>query len=426
MPIHRRPQIANGLRVGKVFVAGGLPTVTYNPRASLELEQTFQDYLDERHRILSISGPTKTGKTVLVRNMLSTQDALWLSGGAISSIDGFWETILDELSVYTTIEHATDTEERNSRTASGEIGITIAKGSRGGSSEISSAQSDRLSRTRPAASTARKSLISAMRAVVIDDFHYIAQPVQLEIVRGLKDLIFEGLPVVVIAVPHRAYDVVRVEREMTGRVQQLEVSFWTNQELMEIATKGFEALNVGDSGANLSSRLVEESFASPHLMQDFCLNICKDNGIREAQTKTFKLKAPNWSSFFIERSSSASKSAFELLARGPRQRTDRKARALRNGSITDIYGAVLEAIAKTGPLTSITYENLRTALKDIMLDEAPQRHEVTRVLEEMSKIAREQIEGEPVVDYDDELGTLYISDPYFAYFLRWGRRSTAP
>ena len=52
--------------------------------------------------------------------------------------------------------------------------------------------------------------------------------------------------------------------------------------------------------------------------------------------------------------------------------------------------------------------------------EPPQRHEVTRVLEEMSKIAREKIEGEPVVDYDEELSTLYISEPFFAYFLRWG------
>jgi hypothetical protein len=38
----------------------------------------------------------------------------------------------------------------------------------------------------------------------------------------------------------------------------------------------------------------------------------------------------------------------------------------------------------------------------------------------MGKIAKENIEGEPVVDYDAELSTLYISDPFFAYFLRWG------
>jgi len=66
--------------------------------------------------------------------------------------------------------------------------------------------------------------------VVIDDFHYMPQHVQLGIVRGLKDLVFQGLGVVLAAVPHRAYDAVRVEKEMTGRVVQLPIDFWSEEE----------------------------------------------------------------------------------------------------------------------------------------------------------------------------------------------------
>jgi hypothetical protein len=33
----------------------------------------------------------------------------------------------------------------------------------------------------------------------------------------------------------------------------------------------------------------------------------------------------------------------------------------------------------------------------------------------MSKIAREKLEGEPVVDYDEDYQTLHISDPFFAF-----------
>jgi hypothetical protein len=93
---------------------------------------------------------------------------------------------------------------------------------------------------------------------------------------------------------------------------------------------------------------------------------------------------------------------------------------LKDSSVTDIYGAVLAAIAHTGPLTQITYVELRTALRAVLADDPPSQQEVTRVLQEMSKIARERIEGEPVVDYDTELETLHISDPFFAYYLRWG------
>jgi hypothetical protein len=60
------------------------------------------------------------------------------------------------------------------------------------------------------------------------------------------------------------------------------------------------------------------------------------------------------------------------------------------------------------------------------MSEPPARHEITRVLEEMSRIARDQIDGEPVVDYDEELSTLHISDPFFAYYLRWGTSSPPP
>lgn len=212
---------------------------------------------------------------------------------------------------------------------------------------------------------------------------------------------------------------------MTGRVAQLAVGFWSDAELRQIAIRGFEALNVTTSDS-IISRLVSESFQSPHLMQEFCRELCKFNAVTQTQTTETVLEAPDWKSFFAGLAPGTSKSAFDLLARGPRQRTDRKVRKLRGGEETDIYGAILRAIADTGPLTSITYEQLRAALRNVLhpYDDLPQKHEVTRVLDEMSKIARDQIAGEPVVDYDSELATLFISDPYFAYWLRWGSHNS--
>lgn len=95
-------------------------------------------------------------------------------------------------------------------------------------------------------------------------------------------------------------------------------------------------------------------------------------------------------------------------------------RQLNDGRDVDIYVAVLAAIAHTGPALSIGYEQLRTSLREVMASELPQRHEVTRVLEQMTLIARTKVEGEPVLDYDETYSTLHISDPYFAFYLRWG------
>jgi hypothetical protein len=376
--------------------------------------------MDEGYRILSISGPTKTGKTVLVKNKIPSSDAIWLSGGTISDLDDFWEAVADHLGLFTQIERGSDSKDEIWRTRTGGATIGVASGSLEGKEIVGSSRTERLSRSRNVATQVREALRSSLIPIVIDDFHYIEQSVQTALVRSLKDLVFDGLRVVVIAVPHRAYDVVRVEREMTGRVQQIKVGFWDDDELAGIARSGFKALNLIDKDESLTNRLIRECFASPHLMQDFCLKLCKANGYRESQSRKKVLTSPAWDDFFADRALMASKSDFDLLARGPRQRTDRKERTLKSGRVTDIYGAVLAAIASTGPRTELTYEVVRAALREVMASDPPQRHEVTRILEEMAKIASEKIEGEPVVGYDEELATLHISDPYFAFYLRWG------
>lgn len=274
------------------------------------------------------------------------------------------------------------------------------------------------SRTVSSASSAINQLVEYLRPLIVDDFHYIDKSVQQSIVRSLKEPIFEGLPVILIAVPHRAYDVISVEKEMTGRVKPLPIPAWQMGELEKIAELGFKALNVGCS-ASLVRKMAKEAFDSPHLMQDFCAALCKANNVRETQTSLFKLEEPDdWQTFFRDMASDTSKLAFERLGIGPRQRTDRIRRTLVNDETCDIYGAVLFAIASTGPQTKLSYEDIRTGLRTVLSDEIPQAHEVTRILDKMSEIAKNEIEGEPVVDWDGS--HLYISEPFFAYYLRWG------
>ncbi|WP_156372843.1 hypothetical protein [Deinococcus sp. Leaf326] len=208
---------------------------------------------------------------------------------------------------------------------------------------------------------------------------------------------------------------------MTGRVTQLNIPLWSTQELDEIAKFGFAALNVVLDSKDVS-RLSEESFGSPHLMQEFCKQICKINGVKETLEESKKLAPPeDRINFFRERANEASKPAFDRLAMGPRQRSDRKQRDLRDGGEADIYIAVLRAIADTGPKVELTYEEIRSSLRNV-LNEMPQAHEVSRVLEKMTDIAKlEKGQGEPVLDWYE--GKLHISDPFFAYYLKWAART---
>lgn len=404
-----------------VFVAGGFPSITYISRDEYQLESKIKDYLDARYKLLSISGSTKSGKTVLVRKIVPKQSSFWIPGGLVRDLNSFWKIVLEKTGGHTSIS---DTTSENRNIVSGrEMTASIKPAGVGADINSQFSESDQsgvsqtLSRKGHTASSAINQLLHHMIPLVVDDFHYINKSLQELIIRSLKEPIFDGLPVILITVPHRALDVIRVEKEMTGRVKQLQIPAWQTSELEEIAEIGFKVLNVHCS-PEIVKKMARESFDSPHLMQDFCLALCKTNNIRETHSSLIELQEPNdWESFFRDMASDTSKLAFERLAIGPRQRTDRIRRTLIDGETCDIYGAVLFAIASTGPKTKLSYEDIRTGLRTVLSDEIPQAHEVTRILEKMSEIAKE-IGGEPVVDWDNSY--LHISDPFFAYYLKWG------
>ena len=88
------------VRASDVFVPGRYPEITYNPRDALMLEQRLRDYLDERGTILTIAGPTKTGKTTLVKSVVGSM-VVWVDGQGIESVDQLWRRIGDSLEVFT-------------------------------------------------------------------------------------------------------------------------------------------------------------------------------------------------------------------------------------------------------------------------------------------------------------------------------------
>lgn len=414
--------MSSDLAVSRVFVPGGNPTFTYVPRDAQQLEGHVTSYLRDRYKMLSVSGPTKTGKTVLLKNQIP--NAIYLSGGSIATVGEFWETLAEELGAESETTLKSSQTTATGANTSATLDIRVARATTGASAQgTSGIETTRAWKTSAKASARTLLKENPDTTIVIDDFHYIDPEVQLQIVRGLKDLVFNGTGLVVAAVPHRAYDVVRIEKEMTGRVSHLSVGFWDREDLLEIPRRGFEKLNFSVT-REISERLTEEAFQSPHLMQEFCRRMCYENGYEQGVADSpAKLDIADWNEFFKKLAPDTAKSTFDILKRGPRQRSDRLQRKLMDGTTGDIYEVVLRAIAATGPLTTMTYEQLRSQMKNVVV-EAPQRHEVTRVLEQITELAKKQ-EGEPVLEWDAELSTLYVADPFFAYWLRWSEPSMA-
>jgi hypothetical protein len=413
------------VRMRKVFVPGGQPEHTYVSRTQLQLEPKLRAASDNLCKLVTVTGPTKCGKTVLTQKIFPRTQHIWIDGGSVDREEDLWTQIVDQLDLFTDI--AKTSEDGSAAGASGNVSGALqiplfAMGEVKVSPSYKKQRSTGKTTGRTLAPKARalQGLGDRQRALIIDDFHYLGRHIQGSVVRALKALVFDGKPVILIAIPHRRYDAVRVEKEMTGRVQDVRISSWTENELADIPGKGFPILNL-QAPQTIIEKFVDECLASPHLMQEFCRQLCDQIGVDETQAIRRRIQpTSSLNTLFEHVAANTSKTVFDRLAKGPRQRSDRNQRLFKDGGTGDIYVAVLHAIANLKPgITTLGYEEIRSALRDLLV-ELPQAHEVSRVLKHMSNIQADEASSAPVLDWEEDERLLHIIDPFFAFFLRWG------
>ena len=413
------------MKFSEVFVPGGFPRYTYNPRSALRLEERLTEAKENLCKLVTVTGQTKSGKTVLARQIFPPEESVWIDGGTVAAEEDFWQVVVSQLGLFQSTQETTSIDSSVGIQAglSGEASAVIAKAT----AEVS-AQGAIVRREAQAASKSFSSHVTALSGLrdqglplVVDDFHYIPRDIQAEVVRALKPLIFDGLPVVIIAIPHRRYDALKVEKEMTGRIAPIDIPVWSLDELRFIPHAGFDQLNC-ILPSSLATALAEEAIGSPHLMQEFCRGICRILAVHETGPKrTLEPSEAQVKEVFSDVAETIGRPIFEKLARGPRQRKDRIPRQLKNGKTVDIYELILYALAFMKPgLVSLEYEQLRTAIRDVSASAVPQLQEVARVLKHMASIAATDQSSTPVIDFEEEEKKLHITDPFFAFYLRWG------
>lgn len=409
-------------KLSDVFVPGGMPSYTYQDRTGVNLEASLRNAIHRVRKFIAVAGPTKSGKTVLTRKVIPPAESLWIEGAHVSSIDDFWSAVLAGLGIVSpssvaqskAYEEATETElnagfkpagigaETKLKEATKNTSISV----RNGVLQTSMAQS------------AVAGLLHANKVVVIDDFHYIEPTVQTALVRGLKQAVFDGVTVVLILIPHRMHEAATAEMDVDGRTQTILIPDWQANELFAIAETGARELAIRIHATTIEM-MVQESFQSPHLMQDFCSLLCADCEVWNTHTGPLKTVAfiRGKEEFFGRFATTISPETFRALQRGP-ERTNRIERSLKAGGTCDTYEAVLLALQKLNVMTPVGWGALRQSLQEILVDE-PQQHEVTRVLEKMDEIAKTR-DGEPVLDYIKKQRELHLVDPFFRFYVRWG------
>ncbi len=211
-PIPRRSsQMSSPIPWETVFTPGRYPEKTYIARKSERYEQQLKYYLWIRGFLISIAGPSKSGKTVLVHRVARELKAnvVFINGSNISSPDHLWMQVISRLGragsknlMKLVTPLPTRLAERATAQAEIPFGTKVIAGIH---SKSSGSRQTKTTETflQTHMQSAFDYLLAQDCILVIDDLHYIKTETCRDITRQLKDAIYQGIRVIVISVFYR-------------------------------------------------------------------------------------------------------------------------------------------------------------------------------------------------------------------------------
>lgn len=385
-------------KFSEIFKPGTYPQRTYVSRFSKETRYTYEERLEQSLAIdgylTYIVGPSKIGKTVLCERVIGQKNLISMSGNDFVKEHDFWAGIGKKAG----ISMGAEISEESAALSGGEQRSTTV--------------------TKNYFATKDKVIDyfkENEKVLVLDDFHYAPPETQYDIACQLKEVIRLGFKAVVISLPYRSDDAIRLNPDLTGRISVIEIEPWKEEELKRIADKGFAELGVQVEDA-LTSRMAEESIHSPQMMQSICLNIGllpEDSSIitDEMIEESCRFTCMNLPYGDVVR----------VLKAGPPTRGQKRLQyELSDGSKRDIYGVILKVLADNPPLVELGIEELMERIKRSVPDNLIKQQKIKDALKNWQKLLEVQGSLYQVLEWKDE--TIHVLDNIFLFYIRWGIR----
>lgn len=155
-----------------------------------------------------ISGTAKQKKTVLCQKVIGKDSIIDVSGAQIQSQEDFWNQIEKKIRLQLEVQ-VTRTVANAAMDISGPTDYEHDRGQNVAESSNSAIMGY---------------LVANNKVLVLDDFHYVENDLQIYIARILKTELFNGLKAIVLSVPHRADDVIRHNPDLIGRITVIEIA----------------------------------------------------------------------------------------------------------------------------------------------------------------------------------------------------------
>lgn len=389
------------LKAENVFKPGAYPEYTYVSRnyenTGISYELRLKQALRTAGCLTSLIGPSKMGKTILCEKVIGFDHIVEISGADFNGEADFWAVVAAKAGLPYTGEITTERE------------VVEESGTEKNS------LNEKFMLTKDKVIQYYK---DNEKVLVIDDFHYANGEMQMSMAQQLKDAIRRELKVVVVSLPHRSDDAIRQNADLSGRLSLINIEAWKEEDLKEIALKGFKQLGIRIAD-EVAETLAIECLTSPQLMQYICLSICtllEDKNVDEVCTKILET-AYKFTTVNLNYSDVVS-----VMAKGPNPRGKRRnLYKTRMGKELDLYGLIVESFAKNPPEMELNFDTIYHRVIDIMSEKetAPDKQSVKTHLHNLQVILKEKEEIYRAIEWKD--GKVYVLDPLFLFYLRWGR-----
>lgn len=388
----------------QVFKPGAFPKYTYVSRMSPELNFNYELRLIQALKIsgclTSIVGPSKMGKTVLCEKVIAFEKLVEVSGGDFTGCNDLWKVLAAKVGLSLEGEYSETHNNLNNNSQKG----------------LSKTEKYIASKDRVIEYFKEHGLV-----LVLDDFHYASEEVQIYIAQQLKDAIRKEFKAIVVSLPHRADDAIRKNADLSGRLSLINIEPWAEEELKEIAIKGFNKLEVSISD-EVASMIARESLTSPQLMQYICLSLTTILDLDSESTERVVDSSRLEESYRFTTLNFEYRDVIKTLKEGPNPRgKQRKIYELITGESMDVYGLIMKAIADDPPLMGLSLDDLKNRIDNLTRNSKDKldKQKIKDSLNQLQGIISAKEAIYQVFEWKDNM--LYILDPLFLFYLRWGK-----
>jgi len=413
------------MKAKDVFTPGRFPTVTFVDEHLKEKETQLRNAIETGGLLVSISGPSKSGKTVFVERCLGKENLIQITGAGIESASELWLRVFDLIGTPITVtKSASESKDRTTSESGGVSGNAIfikGKVDVAMSQKHSTSSSESTSQTLDPLQLLIRELKGTGMVVFIDDFHYIPASIQAELAKQIKEAIRNEVIFVTASVPYHSDDALRGNPDLHGRVSMIDFDYWKPEALKMIAQKGFHELNIIERKPVVNG-LASEAAGSPQLMQFLCLNSCFELDVRERSDNPVDFIHDDALFEKICRMTAASAdygSIVEKMKDGPKTRgSNRNVYQTKMGWQGDVYKLLAKALSLDPPTLTFRYNALIDRIAAICTGDSPSGSSITSACFHTAQIINDMIPA-VAVEWDGDNDVFDIRDPYFLFYLRW-------